>query len=280
VIDPKTATELAGVFKDHAPVLVLTGAGISSASGLSTYRDDNGDWMHAKPITAQLFLADPLARQRYWARSFVGWQAFSQAKPNGCHHALNRLHQAGYLTGLVTQNVDSLHSLAGHPDVVDLHGTIHTVRCLACGETESRAHYQTRLLSQNPFLANISGLGFAPDGDSHIDLSDDLLATLCAPGCQSCDSLMKPDVVFFGENVPRETVEHVFQLLDASKSLLVIGSSLMVYSGFRFARRAAQSGRRLAILNRGATRADDIADLRINGDSTGVLETLCSELAV
>lgn len=257
---------------DHAPCLVLTGAGVSVDSGLGTYRDDSGDWKRKQPITIQAFLAGLPARQRYWARSYVGWKQFSRAQPNSNHHALLELHKVGVLSGLVTQNVDSLHTAAGHPDVVDLHGTINNVKCIQCQAELARDVYQQAMLNTNPDLESLAG-SIAPDGDSDLDDSSfDGFDWLQPPACQECSGIMKPDVVFFGENVQREKVEHVYKLLEQSKSLLVVGSSLMVFSGYRFARRAAESGKQVAILNRGTTRADELATLKVSSDSSTVLQ--------
>lgn len=266
------AEELGRVLMDFAPCLVLTGAGVSVESGLGTYRDDSGDWKRKQPITIQAFLGSLAARQRYWARSYVGWQQFSNADPNRNHQLLLELHKLGVLSGLVTQNVDNLHSVAGHPDVVDLHGTINRVKCTQCKASTARDAYQQAMLEANPELNSLAG-SMAPDGDSDLDESNiDGFSWLQAPACQECGGIIKPDVVFFGENVPREKVENVYQLIEQSQSLLVVGSSLMVFSGFRFARRAADSGKQVAIVNRGITRADDLATLKITEDSSTVLE--------
>lgn len=270
------AEQLLSFVRTNSPVLALTGAGISSSSGLATYRDDQGAWKRAQPITAQAFLSDTNARQRYWARSFVGFREFNLAKPNASHQALVQFHHQGLLSGLVTQNVDTLHTRAGHPDVIELHGNIHAVRCTGCGKSIARTDYQASLLQTNPRLNELSGES-APDGDSDI-VDRDNFNWLHAPACTDCDALMKPDVVFFGENVPRDRVEKVFTLLEQSKSLLVVGSSLMIYSGFRFARRASEDAKQLAILNLGTTRADALADLILNVDCETVLQALSTRL--
>lgn len=267
--ETSNAQILATLLLQHQPCLVLTGAGVSSESGLGTYRDDKGEWMRKQPITAQAFLGSLAARQRYWARSYVGWQDFNRARPNANHQVLLQLKQLGLLTGLVTQNVDGLHTLAGHPGVIDLHGTIHEVKCMDCNRTTQRSLYQQQMLSANPRLEFLTGSS-APDGDSDLD-GDNQFDWLQPPACNHCAGVMKPDVVFFGENVVRDKVDQVYSLLDKSQMLLIVGSSLMIFSGYRFARRAKESGKQLAILNRGVTRADELADVLINQESSEIL---------
>lgn len=262
---------LATLLQQRHPCLVLTGAGVSCESGLGTYRDDNGEWTRKQPITAQAFTGSLASRQRYWARSYVGWKEFNNARPNANHLQLVELQELGLLSGLVTQNVDGLHTQAGHRDVINLHGTIHHVKCMDCGHLTERAAYQREMLSANPRLELLEGRS-APDGDSDLTGGDNCFDWLQPPVCESCGGMMKPDVVFFGENVVPDKVEQVYSLLQQSKSLLVIGSSLMIFSGYRFARRAKETGKHLAILNRGTTRADELADVLINSDSSETLK--------
>ena len=261
----------------EAPRLfVLGGAGCSTAAGLGDYRDRQGRWKRKRPITGQTFRQDEAMRKRYWARSSVGWPAFSAARPAAAHRALARLQRAGAARHLVTQNVDGLHSEAGHEDVIDLHGRLDRVTCLGCGEITARDALQHRLLEANPWLAGLSA-AHAPDGDADLELAD--VERLDVPACGSCGGMLKPDVVFFGENVPRERVEDAFRRLADSDALLVAGSSLMVFSGFRFARAAAAAGRPVLIVNDGVTRADELAALRVDGDVGARLTRLADALA-
>lgn len=255
----------------HARIFVLTGAGISTGSGIPDYRDANGAWKRAAPVTWQAFTADPAVYRRYWARSRVGWPAFSTARPNIAHRALAGLEAHDRLSLLLTQNVDGLHQAAGSRHVVDLHGRLDTVLCLGCGDRQSRDALQTRLESDNPDWQP-GPAGAAPDGDA--DIAAEAVAAFVPPHCLLCGGLLKPDVVFFGENVPRVRVEAAQAALTASDAMLVIGSSLMVYSGFRFARLAAEAGLPVAILNHGTTRADPLATLKIDADIADTLAGL------
>lgn len=257
------ADALAGWLRRHRRIFVLTGAGCSTGSGIPDYRDRNGDWKRAPPVTYQALVGDPAMYRRYWARSTVGWPHFSAAMPNEAHFALARLESAGRVSLLLTQNVDGLHQRAGSTGVLDLHGRLDVVGCLQCGDRIDRSALQARLAGDNPGWE--AGLArAAPDGDA--DLDDAAVARFVPPRCHACDGLLKPDVVFFGENVPRERVLRAKRALEASDALLVAGSSLMVYSGFRFARMAAEAGLPIAILNRGRGRADDLAALRVDDD--------------
>jgi len=271
----RNAAILARFMAEHPRLTVLSGAGCSSASGIPHYRDDNGEWMHAKPVQFADFVASAGVRQRYWARSFAGWRRMSRAKPNKAHAALAALEQSGHVDQLITQNVDDLHSQAGSRKVIDLHGILRVVRCLSCGERVARDEVQQALAAANPdWSAEVAG--FAPDGDARLGAAD--VIDFQIVDCSSCGGLLKPDVVFFGENVPRERVEKSRAALADSDALLVVGSSLMVYSGFRFARQALETGKALAIVNRGKTRADDLATLKIVDDCGALLSAAVSEL--
>ncbi len=259
----------------HPRLFVLGGAGCSTASGLGDYRDREGRWKRKQPMTGQVFRADEAMRRRYWARSSVGWPAFSAARPGTAHRALVELQRAGTATHLVTQNVDGLHARAGHRDAVDLHGRLSDVVCLACGDVSARDAFQVRLLAASPWLAELSG-AYAPDGDADLEPAD--VDRLEVPACERCGGMLKPDVVFFGENVPRPRVEDALARLAASDALLVAGSSLMVFSGFRFARAAAAAGQPVVIVNEGVTRADALARLRVGGDVGARLEKLARRL--
>ncbi|MDV3467396.1 NAD-dependent protein deacetylase [Stenotrophomonas sp. C3(2023)] len=242
-------------FIDRAQRLfVLTGAGCSTASGIPDYRDAAGQWKRTPPVTYQAFMGEAATRQRYWARSLLGWPRFGFAQPNGTHQALAALQAAGKLRTLLTQNVDGLHQRAGSTHVIDLHGRLDQVRCMGCGERSDRQDLQLRLLAANPGWEALTA-GIAPDGDA--DLETDFGAFV-VPDCIRCGALLKPDVVFFGENVPRERVEQAYAELQQADAMLVVGSSLMVYSGFRFVQAAVKAGLPVAALNRGVTRADEL----------------------
>ena len=257
-------------------LLVLTGAGISAGSGIPTYRDAAGTWLRAAPIKHQEFLADPARRRRYWGRSTVGWPGVRDARPNAAHRALARLERHGAVELLVTQNVDRLHQRAGSSRVIDLHGRLDRVACLHCGRHGDREALQQRLLTENGFLRE--GRGDArPDGDA--DLPDDALARLRIPACDHCEGVLMPDVVFFGGSIPAARLEACRAGLRAADALLVVGSSLQVYSGFRFCREAVAAGKPIALLNPGRTRADDLADLRLASPAEALLPALAETLA-
>ena len=252
----------------HRRLLVLTGAGISTGSGIPDYRGRDGLWKRSAPITYQQFMRDPAMRARYWARSFAGWPIVANAQPNRAHAALVELETRGRIETLVTQNVDGLHSRAGQRSVIDLHGRIDQVVCIDCAVRVARAEIQHRLIDANPRWTNLTATT-APDGDAdldHISFDD-----FHPPTCVNCIGMLKPDIVFFGENVPRERVIATQAALASADAMLVVGSSLMVYSGFRFARMARDRGIPLAILTRGVTRADGIATLKLDADCEPVL---------
>jgi NAD-dependent SIR2 family protein deacetylase len=257
----------------HARLLVLTGAGCSTESGIPDYRDAGGDWKRARPILLERFLGDPLARCRYWARSLAGWRRFHLARPNDAHRALVQLQRAGRIERLVTQNVDRLHQAAGSHAVIDLHGRLDRVRCIACGAVLEREAVQLELLRRNPAWVPL-GAADAPDGDADLEGLD--FSRFDVPQCARCDGILKPDVVFFGERVPLERVEAAMQALERADAMLVIGSSLMVYSGYRFAYAAAQAGKPIAAVNLGRTRADDLLTLKIEQPCAAALACLYS----
>jgi NAD-dependent SIR2 family protein deacetylase len=242
------------------PLFVLTGAGCSTESGIPDYRNAEGNWKRARPIMLERFLGDPLARCRYWARSLAGWQRFRLARPNDAHHALARLQRAGHIQCLVTQNVDGLHQAAGSTGVIDLHGRLDRVRCTRCGATLEREAFQLQLLRRNPTWRELEA-PYAPDGDADLDGLD--FSRFDVPPCACCGGVLKPDVVFFGERVPPERVEAAMAALERAAAMLVIGSSLMVYSGYRFAYAAAQAGKPIAAVNLGLTRADPLLTLKV-----------------
>ena len=244
--------------------LVLTGAGVSTDSGIPDYR---GPGSPARtPMTYQDFVRTPEGRQRYWARAHVGWSRMRKAQPNATHHALADLERDGRLTGLITQNVDGLHGRAGHRDVVDLHGRIDRVICLQCRELTARSALHARLSLLNPGYETRVG-EVAPDGDVVLDDTADFRVAECT----TCGGDLKPDVVFFGENVPKDRVERSYALVAEAEALVVLGSSLQVMSGLRFVRAAHKRGIPIAIINRGTTRGDDLATVKLEA---GCAETL------
>lgn len=253
---------------EHERIFVLTGAGVSTASGIPDYRDDSGDWKHQQPMEYREFVDRHEARQRYWTRSFIGWQRFHLASPNRAHQALARLEQLGRLTRTVTQNVDGLHQRAGSRQVTELHGSLASVGCLGCGAVIERASMQHQLLERNPPLADLSAQ-FAPDGDA--DLNNFDTSEVDIPACAFCGGILKPQVVFFGESVPPARVEACFSALASADAMLVVGSSLMVFSGFRFVRTAQRAGIPIVAINRGKTRADELLSLKIEQDCATAL---------
>ncbi|HVW49972.1 MAG TPA: NAD-dependent protein deacetylase [Trinickia sp.] len=260
----------------HERLFVLTGAGVSVASGIPGYRDMNGDWMRAQPIQWQAFRDSEHARRRYWARSMVGWPMLACAEPNAAHRALAQLGATGRIARLVTQNVDGLHQRAGSAEVIELHGSIDAVVCLDCGARHRRAAIQTLLLRDNPALAGVNA-AVSADGDAHLEW--DALDRFRVPDCPDCGGMLKPDVVFFGENVPRERVAAATQALEAADAMLVVGSSLMVFSGYRFCHWAAQAGTPIAAINIGRTRADALFSLKIEAPCGDALSAVAAQLA-
>ncbi|MCH9695913.1 MAG: NAD-dependent protein deacetylase [Gammaproteobacteria bacterium] len=257
-------------------LVVLSGAGVSTASGIPDYRGRNGEWKHARPVQYGEFKTSAATRRRYWSRSHIGWQRFSGAQPNDAHRALATLEAIGKVDVVVTQNVDRLHSEAGSNNVIDLHGDLSKVRCIDCNSTTSRSTFQERLRIANPDWHAVV-VRYQADGDA--DLHEYGQCDFVAPECEACGGIIKPDVVMFGENVPRKRVDDVFAAIDQADALLVVGSSLMVYSGFRFARHANEQQKPLAIVNQGQTRADDIATVKFDADCVTELSAAAEELA-
>lgn len=244
----------------HRRLFVLTGAGCSTNSGIPDYRDADGNWKRVQPVTYQAFMGSQETRQRYWARSMIGWRRFGRAQPNGAHHALARLEAMGKSEVLLTQNVDRLHQAAGNARVIDLHGRLDLVRCMACERRMPRAAYQDELERLNPSWANLDAAD-APDGDADIEHAG--FSAFIVPHCRYCGGVVKPDVVFFGENVPRERVDAAIAHLSHADAVLIVGSSLMVFSGFRFAQAAARAGKPIAAVNLGRTRADALLSFKV-----------------
>lgn len=242
---------------------MLTGAGVSTASGIPDYRDEDGQWKQQKPVEFRDFVHEYPVRQRYWARSAIGWPRVNNAKPGMAHNALVQLEQLKPDLFIVTQNVDGLHQRAGSNRVIDLHGSLDRVVCLDCGASFPRADIQEYLLQHNPQLRSLTAVA-APDG--HVQSDNLEFSEIDIPQCSICRGLLKPDVVFFGENVPAPRVDESFEALNRSEAVLVVGSSLMVYSGFRFVKKAFEAGKPIALINLGKTRADDLLDVKIERD--------------
>jgi NAD-dependent SIR2 family protein deacetylase len=267
---------LAGVLVSSREVLVLTGAGMSTDSGIPDYRGPDGT-RRVTPVQYHAFVRSADVRRRYWARAFVGWRRFATVGANAGHHAIARLQSVGALGALITQNVDGLHQAAGSRNVVELHGALAAVVCLACGARSRRAALDARIRELNPNF-HPGGGEVRPDGD--IELAEVDVADFVVPRCLCCDSdLLKPDVVFFGESVPKPRVTRCYALTDAADVLLVLGSSLRVYSGYRFVRRAAERGIPVAIVTRGPSRGDPTATMRLDAALRQVLPAPAERLA-
>ena len=263
-------------FQTHNHIVVLTGAGVSTASGIPDYRDEKGDWKHSQPMEYQDFIGSENSRRRYWARSTIGRVRFKAATPNKAHTALARLEAMDKLSLLITQNVDQLHQRAGSIRVVDLHGSIDQVVCLDCSRKAAREKFQQFLVRNNPVLENLSS-ALAPDGDALLEEID--FSQIEIPQCDHCGGVLKPDVVFYGESVPAPRVEICFNAIDEADALLIAGSSLMVYSGYRFARHAHEKGIPVVAVNRGVTRADEILSFKVEMDCGPVLEEVVEALS-
>jgi NAD-dependent SIR2 family protein deacetylase len=256
--------------------LILTGAGISTPSGIPDYRDSDGVRRGRQPMMYQEFLAAPESRRRYWARAMLGWPRVRQARPNAAHEALATLQQRGRISALITQNVDTLHDQAGSHDVIELHGSLHRVLCLDCGQRSERDAIQRQMEAHNPYLSGVDAVQ-APDGDTLLDPAFE--ARFQVPQCPHCaGERMKPDVVFFGENVAQPTAARALAAAENAAGLLVVGSSLMAYSAFRLCRVIAERGKPLMAINLGKTRADDLLDLKIEGSCEELLPWLVEEL--
>jgi NAD-dependent SIR2 family protein deacetylase len=275
-----TETERLRELVRRGGVVVLTGAGISTESGIPDYRGPTGQLRARLPMTINEFTSSEAARRRYWARSQIGWRRMSAAAPNAGHRAVAELEHAGALAGIITQNVDGLHQAAGARDVIELHGSLAWVVCLECGARTGRESLDERLRAVN---LGFDELGLAPspsNPDGDVELADDHVARFRLVGCECCGSdLLKPDVVFFGENVPRPRVERCYELVAAGSSLLVLGSSLTVMSGLRFVQRAQRDGIPVAIVNRGVTRGDPLADLKLDAPLGPTLTGLLADTA-
>lgn len=271
-----TAPELVNVLAGQR-LVVLTGAGMSTDSGIPDYRGP--DSPPSNPMTIRQFTSDPTYRQRYWARNHVGWRHMHDTLPNAGHRALAALERVGVVTSVITQNVDLLHTKAGSENVVDLHGTYASVVCLSCGFTMSRAELADELEALNPGFVEraerIGGIAVAPDADAIVSETSSFRYV----DCPRCGGMLKPDIVYFGESVPKERVAHAYSLVDDADALLVAGSSLTVFSGLRFVRHAAAAGKPIAIINRGPTRGDEFATVKLDAGCSELLVLLGDELA-
>lgn len=268
------APELVDVLRGRR-LAVLTGAGISTDSGIPDYRGP--DSPPSNPMTIRQFTSDPAFRQRYWARNHLGWRHMDATLPNAGHRALAALEAAGVVCGLITQNVDLLHTKAGSGNVVNLHGTYAQVCCLNCGHTMPRAALADLLEAFNPGFAaaeSVDGIAVAPDADAVVGDTTSFRIV----DCPDCGGMLKPDIVYFGENVPKGRVQQAYSMVDAADALLVAGSSLTVYSGYRFVRHAAARGMPIVIVNRGSTRGDDLATVKIDNGCSPMLALLAAEL--
>ena len=268
--------ELIALLADHR-FAVLTGAGISTDSGIPDYRGP--DSPPSNPMTIRQFTSDPVFRQRYWARNHVGWRHMDETLPNAGHRAVAALERDGLVTGVITQNVDLLHTKAGSRDVINLHGTYAQVICLSCGDSMTRAALAKELDALNPGFTErveaVGGLAVAPDADAVVTDT----ASFRYLDCASCGGMLKPDIVYFGESVPKDVVQQAFSLVEDADALLVAGSSLTVFSGYRFVRHAAALRIPVAIVNRGPTRGDDLATVKVEGGCSELLTLLAEELS-
>ncbi|PYE34620.1 NAD-dependent SIR2 family protein deacetylase [Idiomarina fontislapidosi] len=268
-----SATQL---LRDNAPFTVLSGAGISTDSGIPAYRNAQGQWVHAPPMQHHDFMADDSARKRYWARSLAGWLNLYHAQPNHAHHIITQLQQRGYVDTVITQNVDGLHQKAGSTAVINLHGYANDIICMACGGKSARFDLHHRYAQLNPQFNQPSNT-LKPDGDAVLTAPTDDFKLI---DCDHCGGILKPDVVYFGDNVPKARVEACYKAIDDSQGLLVVGSSLKVFSGFRFARYAHQQNKPVIILTQGITRADDLATVKLDAtiaDTLGQINELLND---
>lgn len=265
---------LAAFIRQHPRLMILTGAGVSTDSGIPDYRDGDGAWKRKPPVQHGDFMASPATRQRYWGRSLIGWPIIRNALPNGAHQRIAELESLGHSTVLVTQNVDRLHQQAGSANVLDLHGRADQVLCMACGYRSSRDEVHDRCAALNPAFTGLSA-GSAPDGDADLEVD---FSGFEVANCPRCDGILKPDVVFFGDFVPKTRVTTALDYLQNSDGLLVVGSSLMVYSGLRFCRYGHDWGKPMATLTRGRTRADPLVQTRLNAPISETLEVALKRL--
>jgi NAD-dependent SIR2 family protein deacetylase len=265
--DSNDLQQLQDFLADKRNLVVLSGAGISVGSGIPTYRDKAGNWKRSDPIQHQDFMSRKSARQRYWLRSYSGWPAVASAVPSPSHHVIAELERRKIVKMVVTQNVDRLHQQAGSRNVIDLHGRIDEVICMHCHRVIPRHALQPKLKLLNPFFSQQGEM--APDGDA--DVAEDSVSSVEVPLCEDCDGILKPNVVFFGDNVDKSIVQHVYDGIDDSDGMLIVGTSLKVFSGYRFCRYAAKQGKPIASINPGLSPGDDLIQTIVRGDSDDVL---------
>ncbi|QIL91588.1 NAD-dependent protein deacetylase [Microbulbifer sp. SH-1] len=262
------AERLVHFIRRHPRLTVLTGAGVSTDSGIPDYRDRNGQWKRKPPVDHREFMASAATRQRYWGRALIGWPVIRNSAPNPAHAHLAELERRGHIHLLITQNVDRLHQRAGSERVIDLHGRADEIRCMGCDYRAMRQAVHDRNYELNPEFRQYTA-ETAPDGDADLEVD---FSGFRVADCPDCSGILKPDVVFFGDNVPKDRVQLATDALRESDGLLVVGSSLMVYSGFRFCRYAKEWGKPMATLNFGTTRADDLVDLKLSAGIGATLE--------
>ena len=267
---------LAHFLARHRNVLALTGAGISTASGIPDYRDSDGVRRGRAPVQGPEFRQSDAVRRRYWARSMVGWPTLAQAAPNAGHRALAELERSGMIGSVITQNVDGLHQRAGTVNLIELHGNIHAVVCLDCGHQAPRAAVQQQLIDDNPALAGTAAEAL-PDGDAALE--PEALEHFRLPCCAQCGGTLQPDVVFFGDNIPPARTAAALRAMDEADALLVVGTSLMVFSGYRFCKLASETGKPIAAINAGVTRADGLLDFKVAASAEQLLPLLAQRLA-
>lgn len=267
--------QLLDFIQKHPRLVILTGAGISLQSGIPTYRDQNGVWMGSAPMQHNDFIRTIAVRQRYWARSFIGRSTIADAQPNLAHFAVAALERSNFVELLITQNVDNLHQQAGSEKVIDLHGNLRDVHCLDCATRSSRDDLQQRIATLNPQLKGLAA-EIRPDGDAI--LADEHVEQVQIPECTICGGVLMPELVFFGGTVPVTRVQYCLDALQRADALLVIGSSLKVYSGFRFCLRAKEWNKPIALINPGQTRADELASLHLKTDSATLLQSVITQL--
>ncbi|MGH8190866.1 MAG: NAD-dependent protein deacetylase [Rhodanobacteraceae bacterium] len=270
-VDATDATRLAKWLAAHSRVTAITGAGVSTGSGIPDYRDGDGNWKRSPPVQYRDFVESEAVRKRYWARSLAGWPMFAVARPGAAHVALARMERTHRIGTLVTQNVDRLHQRAGSRKVVDLHGRLDVVCCLACNRRVGRDAFQACLVDANPDW-NATPEQMAPDGDADLAALD--FHSFVVPACEVCGGVLKPDVVFYGESVPREVTASAFGAVESADGVLVAGSSLMVWSSFRLVRAAAARGIPVVAVNHGRTRADDLFAFKLDAECGAVLSAV------
>ena len=263
------AEQLVNFIRQYPDLVVLTGAGVSTDSGIPAYRDKQGNWQHSAPVQHQEYMRSLYARQRYWARSLVGWSTIRDAQPGMAHQVLAELEAMGLIRLLITQNVDRLHQKAGSQRVMDLHGRSDRVKCMSCDAGFDRTDIQQQMADLNPQFATLQA-SVRPDGDA--DLETERFSEFKVLDCEYCGGILKPDVVYFGDNVPKEQVFSALEQLQQAQALLTIGSSLMVYSGFRFCKKAQAWNKPICALNLGVTRADDMLSLKLDAPIGSTLE--------